>query len=133
APAHQPLRGVAALTPVIPAGELPGLFDAHANLLAHEPGMFTTLCAHTLADDPAQVQVSVRRLLILLRKIALAQGQRYVFEVNNDRFRHPVRMRFTRMLTVRAHRGAFHAFRVVTDGGVNTPADIDGGRLVVNL
>jgi Bacteriophage tail sheath protein len=133
APAHQPLRGPAALTPPIAAGDLPSLFDAHANLLVHEPGMFTTLSAHTLADDPAQLQISLRRLLILLRKIALQQGQRYVFEVNNDRFRQLVRMRFTRILGTLAQRGAFLAYQVVTDGGVNTAADMDNGRLIVSL
>jgi phage tail sheath protein FI len=95
--------------------------------------MFTTISAHTLADEPAQVQISQRRLLILLRKIALQQGQRYVFEVNNDRFRQLVRMRFTRILGILAQRGAFLAYQVVTDGGVNTAADMDGGRLIVSL
>jgi hypothetical protein len=133
APVHQPLRSPAALTPPIAASDLPGLFDAHANLLVHEPGMFTTLSAHTLADDPAQLQISLRRLLILLRKIALQQGQRYVFEVNNDRFRQLVQMRFTRMLGILAQRGAFLAYQVVTGGGVNTAADMDSGRLIVSL
>jgi phage tail sheath protein FI len=75
----------------------------------------------------------VRRLLILLRKIALRVGQRYVFEVNNDRFRQLVRMRFTRLLGQLAEAGAFTAFRVVTAGGVNTDDDVAGGRLIVAL
>jgi phage tail sheath protein FI len=133
APAHQPLRGPTALTPVIPAGDLPGLFNGHANLLVHEPGVFTTLSAHTLADDPAQLQVSVRRLIILLRKIALQEGQRYVFEVNNDRFRELVRMHFARILGELAQGGAFLAYQVVTDSGVNTPDDIANGRLIIGL
>jgi phage tail sheath protein FI len=133
APANQPLRGPTALTPAIAAGDLPGLFNAHANLLVHEPGVFTTLSAHTLADDPAQLQISVRRLLILLRKIALQQGQHDVFEVNNDRFRQFVQMRFTRILGELAQGGAFPAYQVVTDGGVNTPGDIDNGRLIISL
>ena len=133
APAHQPLRGPAALTPAIAASDLPGLVNAHANLLVHEPGMFTTLSAHTLADDPVQRQMSVRRLLILLRKIALQVGQRYVFEANNDRFRQLVQMRFSRLLGALAQRGAVLAYQVVTDGGVNTAGDIDAGRLIVGL
>ena len=30
-------------------------------------------------------------------------------------------------------RGALHAFRVVTDSGVNTPEDLENGRLIVAL
>ena len=53
--------------------------------------------------------------------------------MNNDRFRQLVRMRFDRILGVLAQRGAFLAFQVVTDGGVNTAADMDNGRLIVSL
>jgi uncharacterized protein len=79
------------------------------------------------------LQVSVRRLLILLRKIALAVGARYVFDTNTDRFRQLVRMRFDRILSQLASLGALAAFQVVTTGGVNTPDDIDNGRLIVQL
>ena len=75
----------------------------------------------------------MRRLLILLRKTCLRLGERYVFEINNDRFRQLVRMRFDRTLTGLAERGALHAFRVNTDDGVNTAADQEAGRFVVSL
>ena len=109
------------------------LFNAHANLLVHKPGTFSALSAHTLAGDPAMLQISVRRLLILLRKICLLLGSRYTFEVNNDRFRQLVRMRFDRILAALVDRGALHAFRVVTDGSVNTAEDQDAGRFIVVL
>jgi phage tail sheath protein FI len=75
----------------------------------------------------------VRRLLILLRKIALLLGSRYTFEVNNDRFRQLVRMRFDRILGALADRGALHAYRVRTDGDINTFEDQDAGRVIVAL
>jgi phage tail sheath protein FI len=75
----------------------------------------------------------VRRLLILLRKIALQRGMRYVFATNSDRFRQMVRRSFERLLTDLARRGALNGFQVITAGAVNTPADIASGRLIVQL
>jgi phage tail sheath protein FI len=77
--------------------------------------------------------LSVRRLLIWLRKIALRAGMRYTFEVNNERFRALVRRRFERILADLAARGAWHDFRVLTDEGVTTADDLDNGRLIIAL
>jgi hypothetical protein len=135
APAGVPLRGVVRLATPAPLSDPDRvqLFDAHANLVEQHPGVFTTLSSHTLSGDPQLLQLSVRRLLILLRKICLRLGERYVFEINNDRFRQLVRMRFDRTLTSLAERGALHAFRVTTEDGLNTPADQEAGRFVVSL
>jgi uncharacterized protein len=133
APANVPLRGPVALLPPLADADVRQLFDTHANLLRQQPGAFITLSAHTLATDPMLLQVSVRRLLILLRKIAIAEGARYVFDTNTDRFRQLVRMRFERILGLLTSQGAILAFQVVTAGGVNTPDDIDNGRLIVQL
>jgi hypothetical protein len=108
------------------------LFDAHANVIRQRPGSFAAISAHTLAEGEL-LQLSVRRMLIWLRKVALRAGQRYTFEVNNERFRQLVQRRFERILADLTARGAFHAFRVVTDAGVNTADDIDNGRLIVAL
>jgi phage tail sheath protein FI len=108
------------------------LFDAHANVIRQRPGSFAPICAHTLAEGEL-LQLSVRRMLIWLRKVALRVGQRYTFEVNNDRFRQLVQRRFERLVAELTARGAFHAFRVVTDAGVNTADDLDNGRLIVAL
>lgn len=133
APANVALRGPVALTPRLLPAEVTGLFDAHANLLRSAPAGILTISAHTLTEDPLLLQVSVRRLLILIRKIALREGARYVFETNTDRFRALVRSRFERILASLTDRGALAAYQVVTDGGVNTAADLDAGRLVVVL
>jgi phage tail sheath protein FI len=134
-PAGQPLRGVVGLATTRPLSDADEvrLFDAHTNLVQRRPGAFVTLSAHTLSGDPRLLHVSVRRLLILLRKISLRVGARYLFEVNNDRFRQLVRMRFDRILAALTARGAVHGFRVVTDGSVNTAEDQDAGRFVVAL
>lgn len=133
APAGVPLADVVRLASPIAAKDATRLFDAHANLITQHPGTFSALSAHTLTGDPAQLQLSVRRLLILLRKIALLLGARYTFEINNDRFRQLVRMRFDRILGALVDRGALHAYAVVIDGAINTAEDQDDGRFIVSL
>jgi hypothetical protein len=132
APAAVALRGPVALAPKLTEVETVRLFDAHANVIRQRPGSFAPIAAHTLAQG-ALLQLSVRRLLIWLRKIALRAGLRYTFEVNNERFRALVRRRFERILGDLAARGAWHAFRVFTDEGVTTNDDIENGRLVITL
>ena len=133
APANIALRGAVDLTPPLAEADAVALFNAHTNLLVHQPGAFVALSAHTLSADPGLLQLSVRRLLILLRKIVLQQGMSYVFAVNNDRFRQMVRRSFERLLTTLTQLGALVNFLVVTDGGVNTADDTANGRLIVQL
>ena len=133
APANIALRGVVDLTPALAETGRVSLFNAHGNLFVHHPGAFVGLSAHTLSPDPSLLQLSVRRLLILLRKIALQQGMTYVFATNTDRFRQMVRRSFERLLTALTQFGAIVNFQVVTDGGVNTADDIANGRLIVQL
>lgn len=132
APAGIPLRGVLRTVPAVTRAEQVTLFDAHANLVVHPPGTFTLLSAHTLTDQPPLLQVSVRRLLILIRKIALRLGQRYAFEVDNDRFRQQVRMRFDRILGALVERGGLAAYRVVVDDALASAAATPG-EVVVQL
>jgi hypothetical protein len=133
APANIPLRGVVGLTPTLGQADEVSLFNAHDNLFVRQPGVFVGLSAHTLCADPTLLQLSVRRLLILLRKIALQRGMRYVFATNSDRFRQMVHRSFERLLTALTQLGAIVSFQVVTDDGVNTPADLADGRLIVKL
>jgi hypothetical protein len=133
APADVPLRGPVALASALSAGDTVRLFNAHANLLRSQPGAISALSAHTLATEPNLLQVSVRRLIILLRKIALQEGSRYVFDTNTDRFRQLVRLRFERILAALTSFGALAAYQVVTDGGANTAADAANGQLIVSL
>ena len=130
APANVPLRGVVSLTPTLGQADEVSVFNAHDNLFAHQPGVFTGLSAHTLSADPALVQLSVRRLLILLRKIALERGMSYVFATNDDQFRQTVRHSFERLLTELTQLGAIVNFQVVID---DTADDLANGRLIVKL
>ncbi|MFE9690611.1 hypothetical protein [Micromonospora sp. NPDC005806] len=124
APAAVPLLGPIDVGPRLVGDDPVRLFDAHANVVVQRPGSFAPIAAHTLADEPL-LQLSVRRTLILLRKIALQAGQRYTFEINNERFRQLVQRRFERILAALTAQGAFHAYEVGTAA--------DDGSLVVSL
>ena len=104
-----------------------------------DPRGFFTLSADTLAHEDALLPINVRRLLILLRRLALRRGTGYVFEPNGPMLRRAIQRGFDLLLGELYARGAFagatpaQAFRVVTDEGINTPAGVDAGRLFVEL
>jgi hypothetical protein len=133
APANVPLLGVIGLSPALTDRDWSDLFNAQVNLVRHLPGQFTLLSAHTLSLEDTFLQISVRRLLIFLRKLALLLGTRYVFEVNNERFRERVQSGLETTLTILADRGAISAFEVVTDGSINTQNDYDNGRFLIAM
>jgi hypothetical protein len=133
APANQPLTSVVGLTPKLDTQAWESLFNAQLNLVRHLPGQFTPMSAHTLSQDRQLLQVSVRRLLIYLRKLALQRGMQYVFETNNERFRQRVQGAFEATLGAIVASGGLVAFQVVTDDSINTPNDRDSGRFLVAL
>jgi len=139
AAANEPMKDVVALTPPIADSDRQPLQDAQINLLRNDPRGFFALSADTLALDEALRPINVRRLLILLRRMALRHGTRYVFEPNGPVLWRSVQRGFDLLLTDLFQRGAFagataaQSFRVVTDEGVNTPQSVDAGRFVVEL
>jgi hypothetical protein len=140
APANEPLAGVAALTPAIGRQYHLDLQAAQVNLVRQEPRGFLCLSEDTLSPDPDLRPVNVRRLLILLRRLALKRGAEYVFEPNDDVFRRSVERGFGRLLDDLYRRGALtgssprEAYRVVVaDGSLNTAWGVEQGRLLVEL
>lgn len=138
-PANEPLKDVVALAPAVPAVDLLALQDAQVNVLRADPRGLFALSADTLALDADLRPINVRRLLILLRRLALQRGMRHVFEPLGPALRRAVQRGFDELLTDLFRRGAFagataeQAFRVVTDGSINTVRDADGGRFIVEL
>ena len=141
APANEPLKDVVALAPVVASGDWQTLQDAQINLLRADPRGLMALSADTLALD-ADVDlrpINVRRLMILLRRLALRRGTTYVFEPNGPTLRRAVQRSFTELLTDMFRRGAFagaspaQSFRVVTDDTINSTNDADTGRFFVEL
>jgi phage tail sheath protein FI len=139
APANESLNGIVALAPRISRSSWQPLQGARVNVIRHEPRGFLAFSADTLSDEPDYRHINVRRLLILLRRYAMARGMRHVFEPNSGAFRRRVQADFETMLGSLFSRGAFAgetprtAFQVVTDGSVNTNQGIDAGRIVVEL
>jgi hypothetical protein len=141
AAANEPLKDVVALAPDIAAADRQTLQDAQINLLRADPRGFFALSADTLAlDDDAELRpINVRRLLTLLRRLALRRGTRYVFEPNGPTLRRAVQRGFDLLLGDLFERGAFagataaQSFRVVTDDTINTPRAAEAGRFLVEL
>jgi hypothetical protein len=139
APANERLRGVLDLAWRPDPDGRQRLYDAQVNLLLQEPEGFLTLSADTLSADADLRLINVRRLLQLLRRLALRDGQAYVFEPNDARFRRIVQRGFETALGYMFDRGAFAggtpstSFQVVTGDEVNPPGSVDVGRLFVEL
>jgi hypothetical protein len=133
APANVPLLGVIGLSPLLTKDDWEALFNGQVNLVRQLPGQFTLMSAHTLSLEDTFLQISVRRLLIFLRKLALLRGTRYVFETNNERFRDRVQGDLEDALTIIAQRGGISAFEVITDSSINTQNDYDNGRFIIAI
>ena len=80
APANEPLRSVVALKPTFNRGEWANLFATQINLVRQDPRGFMLLSADTLSSSDLLRPINVRRLLILLRRLALREGNAYVFQ-----------------------------------------------------
>jgi len=139
APANELMKDVVALAPVIGESEWAAVQDAQINLVRFDPRGLFTLSADTLAFETDIRPINVRRLLILLRRLALRRGVNYVFEPNGSTLRRAVEHSFGELLTDLFQRGAFagatpaQSFRVVTDDTINTARDADAGRFFVEL
>jgi hypothetical protein len=92
--------------------------------------------ARTLSLDRAYRQLSVRRLITMLRRILFRQMQWVTFEPNNAQLRANVRLRVESCLRALFRANAFagaterEAFFVRCDDELNPPATMDAGRLL---
>jgi hypothetical protein len=139
APANEPLREVVALTPPILSDEWLELQEERLNLIRQEPRGFLSLASDTLSDDADLRQINVRRLLGLLRRLALNLGATYVFEPHSPVFQRSVKRGFEALLDQMFTRGAFAgatpatSYQVVVDESLNTPRSMEQGRFIVEL
>jgi len=139
APANEVMSGIVDLEPRLARERRLDLLAAQINIIGQEARGFLTLSADTLSDDDEVRPINVRRLLILLRRIALQRGARYVFEPNSPAFQRLVATGFDAVLRDLFRRGAFAgstpatSYQVVTDSSINTPQSVDQGRFIVEL
>jgi hypothetical protein len=139
APSNESLKGVLSLTPAISQAWRLRFQDEQINLIWQEPRGFVCLNGDTLSTNEDLRPINVRRLLMLLRRLALRLGASYVFEPNDSAFQRRVRRGFEAMLDYMYVRGAFKgktpeaAYQVVTDSAVNTAQSMEEGRFIVEL
>jgi phage tail sheath protein FI len=136
APANERLDGVVGLTPPMARARWLDLQEAQINVVRQEPYGFVTLSTDTLSLDQDLLQINVRRLLHLLRRLALRLGTGFVFEPQNDAFRRLVRREVEAVLDDLFVRGAFAGQTPDTSYQVifrSTPQDVDAGRFIVDL
>lgn len=142
AAANRPLRDVVSLSPpgLRPTlGQRQQLLDAQVNLLRSAPIGFVIASADTLSPVADWRPVNVRRLMCLLRRLALQRGVTYVFEPNGPTLRRTVERGFEALLDQLYRRGALagasarQAFEVHVGDDVNTPQRRDAGQFWVEL
>ena len=115
------------------------LRDHRVNSLILDRAKVVVVGNDTLADDRLIAPVTVRRLLIVVRRLVRREGNVLAFENNGPLLWSLVSTRFERLLGEMFRLGAFagatpaEAFRVICDRGLNPPSSIDAGRLVVEL
>jgi hypothetical protein len=139
APANELIHGAVAFEPKLRAEMRPDLQAVQLNELIHDSSGFICLSADTLSDDETLRPIGARRLLILLRRVALRLGADYVFEPNDDALRRLVQHGFEALLRQLFGRGAFagrtvpEAFQVNTSVTLNTPQNVEQGRFLVEI
>jgi hypothetical protein len=109
------------------------------NVYLQEPLGVRLTAARTLSLDPQWRQLSVRRLLLLLRRTLLQQMQWAVFEPNTPSLRRQVVHLLTAFLRRLYRLGAFtgateaEAFFVQCDASLNPPYRMANGQLLANI
>jgi hypothetical protein len=136
APANDLIDDMVGLNPILPESTHLMVYNARINLVRRDPRGFVLLDADTLSAEPEWRQINVRRLMILLRRLALERGQIYVFESNDDVMRRAVKRDLTFALDGLQRRGAFagktsaQSFRIAADIGAK---DIEQGRMIFEV
>ena len=136
AAANERLRDVVAVDSAIADSDWLQADQNRLNLVRRDPRGFLVLDSDTLSDEPEWRQINVRRLMSLLRRVALRRGAAYVFEPNGDVLRRAVERGFSELLDRLFRLGAFaggkadEAYRLAV---ITTPQDRDAGRLIVEI
>jgi hypothetical protein len=140
APANAALPNVLDLQPLL-TSDAPGLFaESQVNLISQQPEGFLIMSQDTLVTvEPDLQPLNVRRLLILIRRLCLREGVRYVFRNITPTFLRQVTRQFDQWMQQMLSRGAFaglsaqDSYRVIADGSVNTQESMDQGQFIVEL
>lgn len=139
APANEPLAEILGTLPKLATTDEQLLYSAGINPIRQLPQGFVAWGNFTQSVDPDLEDLNVRRLLILLRRLALQEGQSLVFSPHDDALERRVQQQFEQVLTRLFNQGAFagrvpaEAYQVVVDRTLNPRNQIEQGRLMVEL
>ena len=134
-PANRIAAGVVQVLAALPPDLHGELHQMGINCYVRERDGIRLTGARTLAGDPDYRQLSVRRLLILLRRVLLAQMQWAVFEPNGPALWREIRLLLDAYLRQLYRQGAMRgateaeAFFVRCDEVLNPPYEQERGRL----
>jgi phage tail sheath protein FI len=138
-PANVLAAGVLDVDEVVSPARHNELHQGGVNVFLRDRDGVRLTAARTLSRDPAYRQLSVRRLLILLRRTLENQMQWSVFEPNTAALRseihHLLQAYLSQLFALGAFRGATEeeAFFIRCDETLNSQRIIDAGRLIVEV
>lgn len=138
-PANVLAAGVVAMAEPVASAEHDHLHPLGINVYRRERDGVRLTAARTLARDPMWRQLSVRRLMIMLRRVLVEQTRWMVFEPNDASLRADMRSMLRGYLGQLYRQGALRgdreddAFRVRCDAALNPPSVVDAGRLIAEI
>lgn len=138
-PANALLVGAVSLVDRVSPTRHDELHQSAVNVLLGERDGLRLTAARTLSRDPLWRQLSVRRLVTMIRRTLLRQMQWAVFEGNDARLRDEVQRLLQGYLRQLFRAGAFRgrvpseAYFVRCDETLNTPQVIDEGRFLCHV
>lgn len=139
APANEVIKDTLATLPELGLTDLQALYEAGINPIRQTAQGFVAWGSFTQSRDPDLENLNVRRLLILLKRLALREGQTYVFAPHSAAFRRRVQQQFEQVLSRLFLRGAFagrvpaEGYQVVVDDPLNSRNAIAQGQFIVEL
>jgi uncharacterized protein len=134
-PANEFAQGVFDVSDRVSSARHDELHQSAINVYLHERDGARLTAARTLSPDPSYRQVSVRRLMTMLRRVLYRQMQWAVFEPNDSRLRGDIRNQLDAYLRQLFAANAFagaraeDAFFVRCDDELNPQQVVDAGRL----
>ncbi len=139
APANTTIQGILTTSPFLTSADEQALYQAGINPIRQIPRGFVPWGNFTQSRDSDLEALNLRRLLILLRRLAIREGQTYVFVPHSAAFRRRIKQQFEQVLNRLFDQGAFagsdrsQAYQVVIDTSLNTQSTIEKGQLIIEL
>ena len=138
-PANRVVQGAVKTLVQVTSAEHAQLHPLGVNVYVQEPQGVRLSAARTVSLDPSWRQLSVRRLVLMLRRTLLQQMQWAVFEPHTPALRrelvHMIGALLRRLFRLGAFTGAseVEAFFVTCDDSLNPPFRVDNGELVAHI